>query len=197
MEHWEVLPPMLIDRALFATIVCGEFIYLLGGQSMGRPTPMCTSFHVTRGKWQSAPQMRVGRVSCSAATVGSLLYVVGGLDLKSDDSIGEVLDVGVGRWQLLPMLPTLNMHIIAAAALGKLYIFRFSNRAACFHECTLTLLDRASSRIRWVKVGVERFRFRPAWAASLLQHIFLAGSETNELVSLDIGSGFWSRRKSY
>jgi len=132
---WEVMPSLPTPRRLCAAAVCGNGLYVIGGE-MEENAIFSASTHwrnyqqlatVERlspfnGDWETLPDMPSPRAGCAAASIGSLLYVSGGRVHENVQRTSERFDIHVGRWERLPEVPTARSGCAAVSLFGLLYV---------------------------------------------------------------------------
>jgi len=100
-RKWERLPPMKNPKGLFACILHGKYIYVIGGIDEDRKAlDTVERYNIETKTWSRLPKMPTKRFGCAAGVVGNKIYVVGGEDYDDNElSTTDVFNLSELQWE--------------------------------------------------------------------------------------------------
>ncbi|KAK9117529.1 hypothetical protein Sjap_016476 [Stephania japonica] len=106
LDRWEIGPPMISPRCLFASANCGDFAFVAGGIGMGTKMEVLNSAELYNREsqtWDELPDMNKQRKLCSGCYMDRKFYVIGGQDGEGNNlTCGEFFDADRNEWKLIP-----------------------------------------------------------------------------------------------
>ena len=85
--NWEEFKPMQMPRRWLTAVMCGGFIYAIGGQTNSKhntQTNTVEKYEFDEEKWVYVSSMNTERSSHAACVLNRKIYVVGGLDATGE-----------------------------------------------------------------------------------------------------------------
>lgn len=116
---WTKYPPMLTPRWATATVLVGDFIYVLGGQGS---SIAAERFNLATNVWEKCPPLARTRDRPAAAVLRDCVYVIGG-----DTKIVERLDPAKEplTWERVASTSVTFNDCCAVAVQDRIYVVGF------------------------------------------------------------------------
>jgi len=136
LPTWAVTAAMPTPSWDMATVVIGQYIYLIGGSDGNIELNTVQIYNTLTDSWSTGPSLIIGRTRplAGATSDGSSIYVFGGAVFSglSSDYVGaainssEVFDVELGTWSIVNDTDTNRYyHLLGAASVVNNYIYFF------------------------------------------------------------------------
>ena len=116
------LSSMRQGRNYLATVVCGGYIYAIGGHNGDERLRTVERYEIEKNQWSWVRPMSSKRSDAGAAVIGGRIYVVGGFDGTTPTNTMEMFCPSLGIWTILPSMRIPRSGVRSIAVDGKLYV---------------------------------------------------------------------------
>ncbi|KAI5066725.1 hypothetical protein GOP47_0019349 [Adiantum capillus-veneris] len=108
-NSWDMGPPMINPRCLFASASFGDFAYVAGGFGPANDSGALTilssaeKYDSLTGQWEALPPMSTPRQKCAGFFMDGKFHVIGGRDANHQPIMsGEEYNPVTGAWRTIP-----------------------------------------------------------------------------------------------
>ena len=118
-KTWLEMPPMMTDREEHAVVVCGEFLYVIGGNyPRGKSVER---YDACANTWSPVPDLPEGVFGSAAVAFDGAIYVLGGKDGFQATTVVQRFDANASTWAVQLPLKHARKALCAAVVGGCLY----------------------------------------------------------------------------
>lgn len=200
-QRWRRGPdlPVDVDHPMAAAIAEPSDragVYVLGGNTGGRPS--ARSFRLAPGAtaWSEIPAMPGPRSQAAAAVLGHVIYVVGGYDGQRLAAPTFAFVADADRWREVAAIPTPRDHLAAALVGGRVCAVGGRKLSLTTNLATLECYEPGADR--WDKSADAPTARGGVGAAAVGDRLVFVGGEQpsgtyKEVEIFDAVSGRWTR----
>ena len=120
-DAWSPLAPMPTARRALSSVVIGDHIYAIGGQTTDS-TGRVERYDVVDDRWERVASLKTARHGAGVAAYGGKIYVFGGRQTGTDHSSVEVYDPELNRWNYITDMPSSGEPWRAATLGDRIYM---------------------------------------------------------------------------